>query len=365
MDKKPLWKELEPIFSILSLYGLTTNNATTKFRSILKYIWLAHLWVISCAYSLNILVSHLNYYKIRLEEKRSGYEKTQQKINHLQINITGAVALMYVGIYHQTWNRIIHSLKRYHVGPITAKATRQSVKYICMCIVSMAVVICIGLLFDLSEEDDYLDYIDRFIAFLFFGLMIIFGILLCSIYYVVDSYIPLRITELLHEIESNNSPLRKHKMMKIVLEECERLNQLSTEFYQLLSPIIYFVRSISIVTLAFNIKQLQIKWEFLLCFSSCFRHLQLAFYLGFTISYFNLSSTENMSRIAKSIAQEMLNVRSSLTSSIYEPRLAWIRFNDLINFSHIRLKRTADRDTDIITLFTDVCDMINLVDSNY
>ncbi|GAB6020980.1 hypothetical protein CHUAL_003621 [Chamberlinius hualienensis] len=113
-----------------------------------------------------------------------------------------------------------------------------------------------------------------------------------------------------------------------------------------------------------------IVWKLLLCFGSGFHHLQLAFYLGFTISYLNLSSTENVT--VKSFTNCKINdtraakcTKANLTSSIYEPRLAWILFNDLITFSHIRVKRTTDTDGDIITLFTDVCDMINLVDSNY
>ncbi|GAB6020978.1 hypothetical protein CHUAL_003619 [Chamberlinius hualienensis] len=370
MEKNTLWKKLEAIFSILSLYGLTTNNCTTKFqmfRAIFKYTWLVLLFICSGILVLNNSICLLIYFTIRLKEKKSGYQKTQQPINPLLINMTGAIVFMYVTICKQKWNRLIHSLYQHHVGPITSKATGKTINYIWICIVGIGGCFYGSLFSALQPNDHFYNNVVIGITLLLFGQLVIFGIWLCSIYYVVASYIPLRMTELLQEINFHYSPLRMHKKLKIIFEEYEKLNQLSTEFYQFFSPIIYFIRLISIISLAYNIKQLQIKWELLLCLGSGFRHLQLAFYLGFTISYLNLTSSENVtvSQIAKSITQEMLNVRSSLTSSIYESRLAWILFKDLITFSHIRAKRTADTDTDIITLFTDVCDMINLVDSNY
>ncbi|GAB6020979.1 hypothetical protein CHUAL_003620 [Chamberlinius hualienensis] len=369
MEKNTLWKKLEAILSILSIYGLTTNNCTTKFqmlRAILKYTWLVLLFICSGIEILIRLTYLLIYYTTRLEEKQSGYQKTQQSLSHWQINMIGALVFMYVGIYQQKWNKLIHSLKLYNVGPITSKATGKTINYIWICIVGIGGCVYYSLLSLIQPKNGYyMIYAGIIIMTLLFGQLIIFGILLCSIYYVVASYIPLRMIEMLQEINFHHSPLRKHKKLKIIFEEYEKLNQLSTEYYQFFSPIINFIRLISIITLAYNIKQLQIKWELLPFSDWGFRYLQLAFYLGFTISYLNLVSTENVSRIAKSITQELLNVQRNLTSSIYEPHLAWILFKDLITFSHIRVKRTADTDGDIITLFTDVCDMINFVDSNY
>ncbi|GAB6020973.1 hypothetical protein CHUAL_003614 [Chamberlinius hualienensis] len=377
MEKNSLMKELGSIFSSLSIYGLTTNNNATKFnglRTILKYIWLVLFTVLSSVLVICVIGSLLAYYEIRLEEKKSGYLKTGQSLNHWYINTIGAVAFMYVKAYQPKWNKLIRSLTRHHVGPMTSKATRNSINYIWICIVCIGVTIFakyVHIIRDLWSKGDYFYCVVSFIPILLFGLLAIFGILLCSFFYVVLSYIPLRMSELLHERKFNHSPLRKHKMLKKVFEESEKLDQLSTEFNQFLSPIFYFIRFMSTITLAYCIKQLEVEWTYLLT-NSWISRLQLVIYLGFYVWHSTLASTENASQMAKSRIQELLNGRNSLTSSIYESRLAWLQFHDLINFTHIRIKTTVGTmannslaNTDTITLFTEVYDMIDLVKSNY
>ncbi|GAB6020977.1 hypothetical protein CHUAL_003618 [Chamberlinius hualienensis] len=297
MEKNTLWKKLEASFSVLSIYGLTTNNSITKFqmfRVILKYTWLVLLFICSSTLVLFRLIYLFIYYTTRLEEKQIGYQKTQQPINYLQINATGAIAFIYVKIYQQKWNQLIYRLDQHQVGPITSKATGKTIIYIWICIVCIGVIIYGGIFANLPPNDCYYNYVANGIGFLLFGQLVIFGILLCSIYYVVASYIPLRMTELLQEISFNHSPLRKHKKLKLIFEEYEKLNQLSTEINQFFSPIIYYVRFVSITTLAFNIKQLQMIAKPILDYGSVNCQLQSAFYLGFTISYLNLVSTENV-----------------------------------------------------------------------